>query len=76
MKSTPSPASLADTTVARSIVLFMRSSTAPSACLASLPVSKVITRPSPRSMVFLVGVTINIILHVKIPAKISKLSDK
>ena len=58
MKSTPSPASLADTTVARSMVFPIRSSTAPSACLASLPVSRVISRPSGRVMVFLTGLSI------------------
>lgn len=54
MKSVPGAASLAPQTVARSMVLFMRSITAPSACFASLPVSMLMVRPSGRETVFVI----------------------
>ena len=52
MKSVPGTASFALHTVASNIVLPIVSITAPSACFASLPVSRVIVRPSARVMVF------------------------
>ena len=58
MKSVSSFASLAATTVARSIVLPILTTTAPSACLASLPVSITIDRPLPRSILFSINLYI------------------
>ena len=54
MKSVPGTASFALHTVASNIVLPIVSITAPSACFASLPVSRVIVRPSPSVMVFVI----------------------
>ena len=50
----PGCAVLAAQTVARSMVLFMRSMTAPSACLANLPVSMLMVRPSGNETVFVI----------------------
>ena len=57
IKSVPGVTVRAVQTVARSIVPPMRSSTAPSACFATLPVSRVMVRPSLRVIVFLIGLT-------------------
>ena len=62
MKSVPGTASCAEQTVAKSMVFPMRTITAPSACLASFPVSMLISLPSANVMVF---VTTFIIISLK-----------
>ena len=54
MKSVPGTASFAATTVANNIVLLRRNITAPSACLANLPVSMLMVRPSGKATVFVI----------------------
>ena len=61
IKSTSGLASLAAVTAASSTVEPMVTVTAPSACLASLPVSMVIVRPSGRVIVLLTGLIIKIV---------------
>ncbi len=71
MKSTSSAASFLLHTVANNMVFPIFTTTEPSACLASLPVSMVICRPSPKSNVF---VTIILCLFL-INTKKGNLSD-
>ena len=59
IKSVPGFASCAEQTVANNIVFPIRTITEPSACFANLPVSMVICLPSPKSIVLIIGFTIN-----------------
>ena len=64
MKSVPGTASFAAQTVASSMVLPMRSITAPSACFASFPVSSVMVLPSASSIVLTIGLIIKNLLFL------------
>ena len=64
MKSVPGTASLAAQTVAKSMVLPIRSITEPSACFASFPVSSVMVLPSGSSIVLTIGLIIKNVLYL------------
>ena len=63
MKSVPGTASFALHTVASSMVLPIVTITAPSACLASLPVSMVMVRPSASVMVLVITFINNVLVN-------------